>query len=150
MGCPPTWMLFHPLKGTITLLSSVLRIALLPASLHLASGRSRAPFLLWTPSTKACKYSALCMHPFLPIDDSCRFFKAANPSSIERHIYVIPIPTSASVGTEKPKPLTNIAVSAYHDANFSPQGGYYLLSYDGPSAPYQNILQPGNSSKQRA
>lgn len=76
----------------------------------------------------------------------CRFFQAANPSSIERHIYIIPIPTTASVGTEKPKPLTNTAVPSYYDASFSHQGGYYLLSYNGPSAPWQNILQPGNSS----
>ncbi|KAI0339697.1 dipeptidyl aminopeptidase [Trametopsis cervina] len=73
------------------------------------------------------------------------YFRAANPSSTQRHIYSIPLPTTEeelnAAGTIEPTPLTDVTSSGYYSANFSPQGGFYLLSYNGPNVPWQTILK---------
>ncbi|KAJ3558705.1 hypothetical protein NM688_g763 [Phlebia brevispora] len=76
------------------------------------------------------------------------YFQAANPSSIERHIYSVPLPDNTSQDSEvaAPKRLTDPFSAAFYSASFSPQGGYSLLSYQGPNAPWQKIIQPSNSS----
>jgi len=74
------------------------------------------------------------------------YFEAANPSSVERNIFSIPLPSAASTGIEKPKALTDISTPSSYDADFSPQGGFYVLSYNGPNVPWQSIHQTENSS----
>ena len=65
----------------------------------------------------------------------CRYFITANPST-ERHLYSVPLPTSASLAGLKsqarldpPTELTNSAGHGYHSVSFSPFGGYYVLNY---------------------
>ncbi|PSS03331.1 hypothetical protein PHLCEN_2v4005 [Hermanssonia centrifuga] len=76
------------------------------------------------------------------------YFQAANPSSIERHIYSIPLPLSTSDSTAMvaPMALTDSSGAGYFQASFSPQGGFYLLSYQGPNVPWQRIVQPNNAT----
>ncbi|OCH89774.1 dipeptidyl aminopeptidase [Obba rivulosa] len=68
------------------------------------------------------------------------YFQAANPSSIERRIYAVPLPESASAEMVDPIALTASAVPAYYEADFSPEAGYYVLSYLGPEIPWQRII----------
>lgn len=78
-----------------------------------------------------------------------RYFKAANPSAIERHIYSVPIPASIS-STEaavEPKSLTDTSDPSYFSTSFSPQAGFYLLSYEGPNIPWQRVVRANDSSK---
>ncbi|KAK7685763.1 hypothetical protein QCA50_011109 [Cerrena zonata] len=69
------------------------------------------------------------------------YFRAANPSSTERHIYSVPLPTGNSYESAKPSALTDNASPGYYDANFSPKAGFYLLNYQGPSVPWQKVIQ---------
>ncbi|KAH8093229.1 dipeptidyl aminopeptidase [Cristinia sonorae] len=80
--------------------------------------------------------------------DKLVYFQAANPSSVERHIYSVPLPTSSSSTITEPKALTDASTPSMYDANFSPQAGFYLLSYNGPNIPWQTIYQTSNSSFQ--
>ncbi|KAI0685597.1 dipeptidyl aminopeptidase [Cytidiella melzeri] len=77
------------------------------------------------------------------------YFHAANPSSIQRHLYSISLPTTQAdlqtVLKVEPTPLTDTSNSAYYSASFSPKGGFYLLTYMGPNAPWQNILKTNDS-----
>ncbi|GBE89421.1 Probable dipeptidyl-aminopeptidase [Sparassis crispa] len=72
------------------------------------------------------------------------YFQGANPSSTERHIYSVQLPTIKSSGAPKLTSLTDTTSPAYYEANFSPEGGFYLLTYRGPQVPWQQIVQPGN------
>jgi len=79
------------------------------------------------------------------------YFSAANPSSIERSIQSIALPDDmSSSGSSTPLPaitaLTDTSTPSYHDASFSPQAGFYLLNYQGPSVPWQRIVRAGDSS----
>ncbi|KAH9945746.1 dipeptidyl aminopeptidase [Amylocystis lapponica] len=69
------------------------------------------------------------------------YFQAANPSSIERHIYSVPLPTLSSSGATEPAALTDQSSPAHFDADFSPEGGFYLLSYKGPQIPWQRLIE---------
>ncbi|EMD39367.1 hypothetical protein CERSUDRAFT_113004 [Gelatoporia subvermispora B] len=69
------------------------------------------------------------------------YFQAANPSSVERRIYAVPLPGSASAEMVEPTALTESEGPAYYEADFSPEAGYYVLSYLGPDIPWQQIVQ---------
>ncbi|KAJ3851874.1 dipeptidyl aminopeptidase [Lentinula lateritia] len=75
------------------------------------------------------------------------YFEAANPSSIERHLFSVPIPTISSPDTVAPTQLTKTQPdeTAYYDTNFSPEAGFYLLSYEGPNIPWQKVIQTTNT-----
>jgi len=78
------------------------------------------------------------------------YFEAANPSSIERHLFSVQIPPTSSASIVPPTQLTltqteGTTVSAYYDTNFSPEAGFYLLSYAGPDIPWQKVIQTNNS-----
>ncbi|EIN06216.1 dipeptidyl aminopeptidase [Punctularia strigosozonata HHB-11173 SS5] len=81
------------------------------------------------------------------------YFQAATPS-IERHIYAVPIPdlntvssaSSTSFKPVKPTELTDRAAPAWFSADFSPEGGFHLLSYEGPGVPWQSIRSANDSS----
>lgn len=77
-----------------------------------------------------------------------RYFVATVTSSIERHVYSVPLPNFAALPTTPAPltPLTDDAQSAYYSVNFSPQAGYYLLAYDGPNIPWQKVLSTENKS----
>ncbi|KAF9465555.1 dipeptidyl peptidase IV N-terminal region-domain-containing protein [Collybia nuda] len=74
------------------------------------------------------------------------YFEAANPSSIERHLYSVPLPASSSAAAVEPAELTDRTKSSYYSSNFSPEAGFYVLHYQGPNVPWQKIVQAGNST----
>ena len=74
------------------------------------------------------------------------YFVAAKPST-ERHIFSVPIPTISSEELVEPKPLTDVTKPSYYSAKFSPQAGFYVLNYQGPSTPWHKIVQTDNSCK---
>ncbi|KAG1771459.1 dipeptidyl aminopeptidase [Suillus occidentalis] len=71
------------------------------------------------------------------------YFQAAR-SSIQRHIYSIPISASVSENVE-PIPLTDESISSSYSVSFSPEAGFYLLNYNGPAVPWQRIVDVGNN-----
>ena len=80
-----------------------------------------------------------------------RYFLAANPSSIERQLYSVAIPSLLSEDeTEKdqekvePTALTDASKPSFYAVSFSPQAGFYILSYQGPGIPWQRVVQVDN------
>ncbi|KAK1233376.1 Dipeptidyl peptidase 4 [Marasmius sp. AFHP31] len=103
------------------------------------------------------------------------YFEGTKESSIERHLYSVPVPTSdvSSVKLTEPKWLTkpstlvnpNIPIvstelnaelneqlgdgkeeQAFFDTDFSPEAGFYVLSYRGPNVPWQRIIKTGDEA----
>lgn len=70
------------------------------------------------------------------------FFTAANPS-IDRHLHSVELPDAASLAGFKPetKALTDTSQPGYYSASFSPQAGFYALSYEGPLVPWQRMVE---------
>lgn len=66
---------------------------------------------------------------------------------MQRHIYSVPLPTSNSTAVVKPTALTDVSSPAVYDASFSPQGGFYLLTYKGPQAPWQKVIESSKKGK---
>ena len=62
---------------------------------------------------------------------------------MQRHIYSVPLPSPNSTDIAKPTALTDVSSPAVYDASFSPEGGYYLLTYKGPQAPWQKVIESG-------
>ncbi|KAA8648916.1 prolyl dipeptidyl peptidase DppIV [Aspergillus tanneri] len=61
------------------------------------------------------------------------YYLSTQRHSTERHLY------SISYSSKKVTPLVDDTVSAYWSASFSSQSGYYILSYQGPDVPYQEL-----------
>lgn len=61
------------------------------------------------------------------------YFLSTQYHSTSRHLY------SVSYSTGEITSLVNDEEPAYYSASFSPAGGYYLLSYQGPNVPYQEM-----------
>lgn len=77
------------------------------------------------------------------ISDS--YFQAASPTSIERNIYSVRVPIDAhSEAVNRPTALTDTTVISYHSASFSPEAGFYLLTYEGPGVPFQKVIKAGD------
>jgi dipeptidyl aminopeptidase B len=64
----------------------------------------------------------------------------------------VPIPdlssvssTSSSFTRTKPTELTDRSAPAWFQADFSPEGGFHLLSYDGPGVPWQSVKSVNDS-----
>ncbi|KAF8335110.1 dipeptidyl aminopeptidase [Amanita rubescens] len=74
------------------------------------------------------------------------YFEAANPGSTQRHLFSVPLPSIISSQTVKPTALTDVDKVAYYSSSFSPQGGFYQLSYLGPDIPWAKVLQINNRS----
>ncbi|MBE3041638.1 S9 family peptidase, partial [Candidatus Bathyarchaeota archaeon] len=60
-------------------------------------------------------------------------YVAASHHSTERHIYTV------SLKDNKTTPLVDDEVAAYWSASFSSGGGFYVLNYQGPDVPYQEL-----------
>ncbi|KAJ6485813.1 dipeptidyl aminopeptidase [Mycena sanguinolenta] len=85
------------------------------------------------------------------IQNGTIYFEAATPLSTSRHLYSVPIPSLNPTAKEKPTIapstlLTDASEEAYYAADFSPQAGFYLLSYLGPSIPNQKVVQAADSA----
>ncbi|KAK0243793.1 dipeptidyl aminopeptidase [Armillaria nabsnona] len=68
------------------------------------------------------------------------FFTAALPSSIDRNVYSVSLPTSQRYG-RKIEALTDTTTPAHYSAEFSPKTGWYVLNYHGPDVPWQKIVK---------
>ncbi|KAJ8455895.1 hypothetical protein ONZ45_g18849 [Pleurotus djamor] len=84
------------------------------------------------------------------LDKGLVYFLAAKPSSIERRLYSVPLPSlerstsvdpAATYEKVEPTELTDATDRAYFGVHFSPQAGFYLLSYEGPNIPWQKIVK---------
>ncbi|KAI0047150.1 dipeptidyl aminopeptidase [Auriscalpium vulgare] len=77
------------------------------------------------------------------------YFQAANPTSIGRHIYSAPMPTSLAAleasQTLELTELTDTSSLGHYTAEFSPNAGFYLLTYEGPFVPWQKIVRPDDN-----
>ncbi|EGX88244.1 extracellular dipeptidyl-peptidase Dpp4 [Cordyceps militaris CM01] len=70
-------------------------------------------------------------------------FLASKHHSTELHLY------SVSWETLKTTPLVDDARAAYYGASFSTGGGYYILSYQGPDIPYQQLVSANSTTPLR-
>ncbi|KAF8677639.1 Dipeptidyl aminopeptidase [Rhizoctonia solani] len=75
------------------------------------------------------------------------YFQAAKHSSIARGVYSVSLPSAKVLNSRAPVPkpaepvaLTDDSTLAWYSASFSPQGGYYVLNYDGPAVPWQKVI----------
>ena len=95
---------------------------------------------------------------FLTAKDVCffRYFQAANPSSIGRNIFSVPLPLDGhrkftdATPTAEPTPLTDTSSLGTYSAGFSPGAGFYFLSYDGPNVPWQRVIKTDDPSARHA
>jgi dipeptidyl-peptidase-4 len=70
------------------------------------------------------------------------YFSSSERHPTESHVY------SINLSTGEKKPLTNSVTEAgYWDASFSAQGKYYVLSYEGPNVPYQELYWYNSTEK---
>ncbi|KAH9986684.1 dipeptidyl peptidase IV N-terminal region-domain-containing protein [Russula compacta] len=82
------------------------------------------------------------------------YFQAANPSSVGRNIFSIPLPLDSNfkytdidaAPPAQPTPLTDTSTLGKYSASFSPGVGFYLLSYDGPNVPWQRVIRTNDTS----
>jgi dipeptidyl aminopeptidase len=58
------------------------------------------------------------------------------------------VPTDAhSEAVERPTAVTDTSVASYYSASFSPEAGFYLLSYEGPGVPFQKVIKVGDECR---
>ncbi|KAK2839268.1 diacylglycerol pyrophosphate phosphatase [Arthroderma sp. PD_2] len=69
------------------------------------------------------------------------YFSSTKFHSTTRHVY------SVSYDTKVMTPLVNDKEAAYYSASFSAKGGYYILSYQGPNVPYQELYSAKDKKK---
>ncbi|KAF4981836.1 hypothetical protein FZEAL_2414 [Fusarium zealandicum] len=69
------------------------------------------------------------------------YFQASKRHSTERHVYKV------SWVTKKTTPLVDDTTPSYWSASFSSKGGYYILNYQGPDVPYQELYISNSTSK---
>jgi len=71
----------------------------------------------------------------------------ASDKGIGRKLHSASIPKDISDTTLVPSiPLTDDSLTppSYYDVSMSPQGGFYLLSYNGPHVPWQRLIKVGD------
>ncbi|KAF7303130.1 hypothetical protein MKEN_01276700 [Mycena kentingensis (nom. inval.)] len=78
------------------------------------------------------------------------YLEAANPISTARHLYSVALPSLNLASKEMTavpdmKALTDTSEPAHYSASFSPQAGFYLLSYNGPGIPNQKVVKTDDS-----
>ncbi|KAK3941091.1 dipeptidyl aminopeptidase-like protein [Diplogelasinospora grovesii] len=76
------------------------------------------------------------------LDRNIVYFVATKESSIQRHVYKVQL-TGKDMA-----PVTDTTVEGYYGISFSTGAGYALLSYQGPSIPWQKVIStPSNPDK---
>ncbi|KAK2798196.1 diacylglycerol pyrophosphate phosphatase [Onygenales sp. PD_10] len=71
------------------------------------------------------------------------YYLSTKHHATERHLY------SVSYSDFENKALVDDTVAAYWSASFSSKSGYYLLSYNGPDVPYQELFSTNSSEPLR-
>ncbi|KAF2211266.1 hypothetical protein CERZMDRAFT_106497 [Cercospora zeae-maydis SCOH1-5] len=67
------------------------------------------------------------------------YYTSTEHHSTERHVY------SINYATQEKKAIVDDTVDAYWSASFSSAGDYYILSYQGPDVPYQEVYSTNTS-----
>jgi dipeptidyl aminopeptidase B len=78
-----------------------------------------------------------------------RYFLAAGEGGIGRKLLFVPIPVdSADHPLVSSTALTwdDMPTPSHYAASFSPQAGFYLLSYEGPNVPWQKLIKVDDPS----
>jgi dipeptidyl aminopeptidase len=70
----------------------------------------------------------------IDLENNIVYFVSTERSPIERHVYSVKLD-----GTDL-KPVTNTTADGRYDVSFSKQGGYALLTYNGPGIPWQKVI----------
>ncbi|KAI1503426.1 dipeptidyl peptidase IV N-terminal region-domain-containing protein [Biscogniauxia marginata] len=68
------------------------------------------------------------------------YYTSTKGDSTERHLY------SVSYSTQDSKALVDDTIPAAWSASFSSGGGYYILSYQGPDVPYQELYSVNDTT----
>ena len=69
------------------------------------------------------------------------YYQSSTRHSTERHLYKV------SWETNEITPLVDDSIPGYWSASFSTAGGYYVLSYQGPDVPYQELYATNATSE---
>ncbi|KAG6865647.1 hypothetical protein C0991_000566 [Blastosporella zonata] len=77
----------------------------------------------------------------IDVKNAVVYYQAANPSSTERHIYSTTLPLDAPFKAAEKIALTDATKPSFYTTSFSPGAGYYLLNYQGPTIPWQKIVE---------
>ncbi|KIJ55115.1 hypothetical protein M422DRAFT_41182 [Sphaerobolus stellatus SS14] len=150
-------------EGWIDIAQTVYR---LPESLALSSGAyldiipNKAGFnqiALFNPSTTAepkwITSSRDEVTKLLTVDVERRlvYYMTASDAGIGRKLHSASIPTSNDAAFVPSTALTDDGLStpSYYDVSISPQGGFYLLSYNGPHVPWQKLIKVGEDGFER-
>lgn len=75
----------------------------------------------------------------LDLERGLVYFLSTERHSTERHLF------SVSLSTAKKTALVDTKKQGYWGASFSQEGGYYVLSYNGPDLPYQKLYSVNSS-----
>ncbi|TDZ38249.1 Dipeptidyl peptidase 4 [Colletotrichum spinosum] len=71
------------------------------------------------------------------------YYLSTEHHSTERHLYSVSYPSG------KKTALVDDTVAGYYSASFSASGGYYILSYQGPNVPYQELYNINSTAPVR-
>ncbi|KAG0639685.1 dipeptidyl peptidase IV N-terminal region-domain-containing protein [Tuber brumale] len=71
------------------------------------------------------------------------YYQSTERDSTERHIF------SVSLDGKTKKSLVDITKEGHYDASFSPGGGYYVLTYNGPNVPWQEFRSTSSGTPVR-
>lgn len=71
------------------------------------------------------------------------YYISTERDSTERHLFAVSL---TEPGKNK-KALVNVEEAGFYAASFSTQGGYYLLSYNGPNIPWQKLYSVSADGK---
>lgn len=71
------------------------------------------------------------------------YFTSTKHHSTESHVY------SVSYSTLEINPLVDDTEAGYYTASFSANSGYYILSYEGPDVPYQDLYSVNSTEPLR-
>ncbi|TFK73733.1 dipeptidyl aminopeptidase [Pluteus cervinus] len=82
------------------------------------------------------------------VDGRLVYFEATSPNGMDRHIYSISLPVNLldPVKPQEPTSLTDRSKLSAYSSSFSPQAGFYVLSYNGPNVPWQKVIKAGDSA----
>ncbi|KAI0258657.1 dipeptidyl aminopeptidase [Gloeopeniophorella convolvens] len=86
------------------------------------------------------------------LENGLVYFQAANPSSVGRNVFSVPLPLDShakfadAVPIPKLTPLTDTTSLGAYSADFSPRAGFYSLSYSGPNVPWQRVIKANDTS----
>ncbi|KIY67818.1 dipeptidyl aminopeptidase [Cylindrobasidium torrendii FP15055 ss-10] len=75
------------------------------------------------------------------------YFEAASPTPVERNLYSVSLPKdNGAPSTVSLTASPQEDIPSYYSSSFSPEAGYYVLTYLGPDVPWQRIIKADSPS----